>query len=146
MHTTTTMFKSLYAFCTCLQPWHGTARGLRSCGAININLSIDSTATRMQLAGRNVSCKQRCACGLQKHIICTEDVTVRHAAKATYRYVLLSSWDIIFHLPHRATPERMPTIDVVDFLCLRLRYAATAAALAATQLSIYVSIPREVYV
>ena len=38
--------------CTYLQPRRGTARGLQSFGAC--------TATRMQLEGRNLPCKQLC--------------------------------------------------------------------------------------
>ena len=52
-----------------LQPWRGTARGLRSFRIC--------TTTRMQLEGHHVPCKQYSASGLIffKHIICTEDVT-----------------------------------------------------------------------
>ena len=44
--------------CTYLQPWRGTARALHTFGT--------RTATRMQLEGRNVPCKQYCASGLQQ--------------------------------------------------------------------------------
>ena len=65
------------------QPRHGTSRGIQMFRAC--------ATTRMQLAGRNVSsCKQGCASGLQKHLICTDDVTVRHVAKATYVCMVIS--------------------------------------------------------
>ena len=91
--------------CTYSQPWRGTARGLQSFGVC--------TATRVQLEGRNVPCKQCCASGLQQHlIICTKGVT---AAR--------------LRLPNRVTLERVPTNWI---LCLRRRYAATATVTAAT--------------
>ena len=67
-----------------LQPWRGTACGLQSFGAC--------TATRMQLEGRNVPCKQYyCASGLQQHlIIFTEDVT---AARRTLQRLHIFSRD-----------------------------------------------------
>ena len=69
--------------CNYLQPWRGTARGLQSFGAC--------TATRMQLEGRNVPCKQYCASGLHQHlIICTEDVT---AARRTLQRLHIFSRD-----------------------------------------------------
>ena len=44
-----------------VQPWYGTARGLRSFRAC--------TPTRMQPVGRDVPCKQRCTSDPQQHLI-----------------------------------------------------------------------------
>ena len=74
----------IIALCTYLQPWRGTARGLRSFRACTI--------TQMQLAGRNVPCKQCCANGLQHHIICEEDVT---AVRRTLQRLQICSRDTI---------------------------------------------------
>ena len=69
------------------------------------------TATRMQLEGRNVPCKQYCcASGLQQHlIICTEDVT---AARRTLQRLHTDRYFLgtrRLRLPRRVTLERVPT-------------------------------------
>ena len=77
-------------------------RGLQSFGAY--------TATRMQLEGRNVPCKQYCcASGLQltasNNLYRVRNCCTTHAAKATYRYFLGTR----LRLPRRVTLERVPT-------------------------------------
>ena len=75
---------SLPCLCTTfLQPWRGTARGLRSFRTCAI--------TRIQLEDRNIPCKKYCASGLQ-HIICTEGVT---AVRRTLQRLLMCSRDTI---------------------------------------------------
>ena len=119
----------LIVLCTYLQPWRGTARGLRSFRVC--------TATRMQLADRNVSCKHCCASGLQQHLICTEDVNVTtHVAKATD--IFSGGLDCIFLVEQ---PQNECQLIGILILHLRRRYAATAAATAATQSSMHVFIP-----
>ena len=89
----------LKALCTYLQPWRGTARGLRSFRTC--------TTTRMQLEDRNVPCKQYCAGGLQQYLIYQyrgRDCWTTHGAKATYICLLLTRLQL-FHQP----PERVLT-------------------------------------
>ena len=107
--------------CTYLQPWRGTARGLQPFGAY--------TATRMQLEGRNVPCKNYCVWGLQQHVvICTEDVTT---ARRTLQSLQISSRDTTTS-SSSSNPRTSTNWLLFLILCLRRRYAATAIVTAAT--------------
>ena len=103
----------LIALCTYLQPWRGTARGLRSFRAC--------TTTRMQLEGRNVPCKQYTS-GLQ-HVICTEDVT---AVRRTLQRLQICSRDTIAS-SSSSNPRTSANRLTFSVICLRPRYAAPAA-------------------
>ena len=101
---------SLPSLCTYLQPWRGTAHGLRSFRTC--------TTTRMHLESRSVTCKQYCLC---KRPLTTynlyrgDNCCTTHIAKATD---VFSRHDCIFHVEQ--PPERVQLID------------ATAAVTAAT--------------
>ena len=87
-------------------------------------------ATRMQLEGRHVPCKQYyCASGLQQHlIICTEDVT---APRRTLQRLQISSRDTTVS-SSSSNPRTNANWLIFFILCLRRRYVATTTVTAAT--------------